>query len=452
MSQALLSEIRRVVYVSRQMTGESLRSAQAIKKLREVDLFGICEQMPDPTRAENFADLICVTNADDPVQLVAAAKVLAGKHGPLSQLITAQEPLLDAVAQANEVVTLQGMSLATVRRTLNKARFRQTLTEAGIKTAKYKIVTSKQDALTCTGELGFPVVLKPLSGSGALGTWCVRNAQQFESALDLFQPTSEKVLLVEQYVGGRELAIDTITIQNEPQFYSVCCYEPSILEALDHSHIQWTCVMPRSISEACDQQVIETGLAAIRALRVGNAMTHMEALLPEDGDPVFIDATLRPAGARIGPMLAFAYDIDPHFAWARAVVDGAFDGPWERKYAVGTIFLRGTGAGVIERVSGLDVVKEKLGEMIVDARLPLPQAAKAGTYTGDGYITLRHPETRVIEQTLRSIAETVCITYSESAEPGFANEKANDQSSPQIRFFDQQMTKPAWEDDSLPTL
>ena len=441
--------IRRIVYVSRQMTGESLRSAKAIQRLPDVELFGICEQEPDSACAKVFADLICVTKADDPVQLVAAAEVLAGRQRPLSQLVTAQEPLLDAVAQANEELKLQAMGLATVRRTLNKARFRQTVTEAGIKTPQHKIVTSKQDALTFAGELGFPIVLKPLSGSGALGTWCVRNAQQFESALDLFQPTSEKVLLVEQHVAGRELAIDTITIHNEPQFYSVCCYRPSILEALEHSHVQWTCIMPRSISEACDQQVIQNGLAAIRALRVGNAMTHMEALLPEDGDPVFIDATLRPAGARIGPMLAFAYDIDPHFAWARAVIDGAFDGPWERKYAVGTIFLRGTGAGVIERVSGLDVVKEKLGELIVDARLPLLQAAKAASYTGDGYITLRHPETRVVEQTLRSIAETVHITYSETE---FAKQNANDQWSPQIRFFDQQMTKPAWEDDSLPTL
>ncbi len=47
-------------------------------------------------------------------------------------------------------------------------------------------------------------------------------------------------------------------------------------------------------------------------------------------------------------MLGFAYDIDPYRAWARVAVDGRFDGPWERKYAVGTIFLRGSGAGVVK--------------------------------------------------------------------------------------------------------
>jgi len=440
-----MNDVRRIVYVSRQMTGESLRSAKAIRKLHDVELLGICEELPDSARSEVFIDLIRISHADEPDLIVAAAQQLAERRGPLQQLVTAQEPLLDAVAQANEQVKLQGMSLATVRGTLNKALFRQTLNQAGIKTAQHKIVTAKQDATMFASETGFPIVLKPLSGSGALGTWCVRNAQQLASALDLFQATSDKALLAEQYIVGREVAIDTITIANEPQFYSVCYYDPPILEALELSQTQWTCVMPRTIKEACDQEVIESGLAAIRALRVGNAMTHMEALLPESGHAVFIDATLRPAGARIGPMLGFAYDIDPHFAWARAVIDGAFDGPWERKYAVGTIFLRGQGAGVIEDVSGLEILKQEMGEVIVDARLPLLGAAKAPSYTGDGYITARHPETRVVKQILRSIAETVRITYSQSEEP-------DSRSTSQIRFFDPQMTKPAWEDDSLPTL
>ena len=84
-----------------------------------------------------------------------------------------------------------------------------------------------------------------------------------------------------------------------------------------------------------------------------------------------------------------------------------------------------------------------MGELIVEARLPLLQAAKARSYTGDGYITVRDPDTQIVEQALRSIAETVCITYSEPDA---------DVSKPNIQFFNQQMTKPAWEDDSLPAL
>ena len=135
-------------------------------------------------------------------------------------------------------------------------------------------------------------------------------------ALGLMRPTAENAVLAEEYLRGQELCIDTITIENEPRFYSLCYYRPSILEALEDPRIQWCCVMPRDLGGELYRDFIEQGLAAVRTLSIGNAMTHMEGFLVE-GEVRFTDATLRPAGARIGPMLAYAYDIDPYVAWAR---------------------------------------------------------------------------------------------------------------------------------------
>jgi hypothetical protein len=139
----------------------------------------------------------------------------------------------------------------------------------------------------------------------------------------------------------------------------------------------------------------------------------MEGFLDSDGRlQGFTDATLRPAGARIGPMLGLAYDIDPYRTWARVVVDGRFDGPWERRFAVGTIFLRSIGSGVIEEVSGVEKVKSELGALLVDARWPTIGMKKSDTYTGDGYITIRHSDTDTVKAALELIRNTVRISYS----------------------------------------
>jgi hypothetical protein len=344
------------------------------------------------------------------------------------------------------------MSVETVRRALDKSRLKRILGEAGIKTARDRLIACERDAARFIDEVGYPIVLKPLKGSGGLATWCIRNAEQLELALKLMKPSPENALLAEDYLQGQELCIDTITVDNEPRFHSLCFYRPSILEALENQQVQWTCLMPRDTSGDRYSDFIRQGLAAHRALSVGNAMTHMEGFLLEGGGLCFTDATLRPAGARIGPMLAFAYDIDPYLAWARATVDGCFDGPWERRYAVGTLFLRGTGKGLLEHVEGIESVRRHVGHLLVDARLPRVGAKKAATYTGDGYITVRHPETRVVEDALQLIAQTVRITYSHSALPGPSNKALEEQWSQQIQYFDKQLNKPAWEDDSLPSL
>ena len=443
---------RRVVHVSHRPTGESLLSARAVKKLDDVRLLGICEQPPHAEGAEVFADFVRVKDTHDADQLIAAARMLFEKHGPLHQIITAQETLLEPVARATEALGLRGMSVATVCRALDKSCLKRILEQAGIKTARDQLITSNTDARRFVDEVGFPIVLKPLGGSGGLATWCIRSAEQLELALELMQPSPESAVLAEDYLRGQELCIDTITIANEPQFYSICCYRPSILKALENPRVQWSCVMPRDISGDPFREFIEQGLKAVRALSVGNAITHMEGFLLAEGGLAFTDATLRPAGARICPMLEFAYDVDPHLAWARVAVDGCFDGPWERRYAVGTFFLRGMGSGRVEHIGGIEAVRQHLGALLVDARLPRVGATKSATYTGDGYITVRHPETEVVEDALQLIAQTVRITYSQQETPAPSNTALGEQWAQQIQYFDKQLYRPAWEEDSLPSL
>lgn len=442
---------RTIVFVARRPTGEALRSALAVGKLDGVRLLGICE-LPHVDVAEPFTDLLCIADVHDADQLTAAARSLGDKHGALAQIVTAQETLLEPVARACEALGLRGLSVATVRRALDKSSLKLILEEAGIRTARGQLITGDDEGRRFAAAVGFPIVLKPLGGSGGLATWCVRDAEHLALALHLLQPSPESAVLAEEYVRGEELCVDTITIANEPRFHSVCCYSPSILEALENPQVQWSCVMPRDITGDRYSEFIEQGLAAVRALSVGNAVTHMEGFLPEDGGVIFTDATLRPAGARIGPMLAFAYDIDPHLAWARAAVDGCFDGPWERKYAVGTIFLRGTGRGVVERVQGIESVRRHMRELLVDARLPRVGSAKSATYTGDGYLTVRHPETHIVEDALRFIEQTVSINYSQAEPFAPLNKAIGEQWAGRLRHFDKQLNKPVWEDDSPPGL
>lgn len=428
---------RRVVFVAPSFAGESLRSALAITRLENVQLLGLSEQ---PPASDAFHDAVCVVDTHDSARLIEAARALQEKHGAIHRIVTTYETLLEPVARTTAALGIEGMSVATVRRALDKSLLQSTLAKAGIDTARSRVVDNDDQARLFVREVGYPLVLKPLNGSGALATWSIRDEQQLALALQLTRPSPSRRLLVEEYCDGEELCFDTITIAGEPRFYSVCCYRPPILQAVEDASIQWRCVMPRDLGDSRYRQLINQGLQAARAMSVGDAMTHMEGFLSSAGGVFFIDATLRPAGARIAPMLAFAYDIDPYLVWARVMLDGCFDGPWERKFAAGTIFLRGRGSGRIVSVAGMETVKRELGEMLMEARLPAAGAPKSETYTGDGYVTVRHPETKVVEDALDFIARTVNVNYTALESPANA---LQDDWTRRLRY--QELYKPAWE-------
>ena len=413
---------RHIVFVCHTAAGESLRSAHAIAQLDDVELLGISQGPVSAACRDLFAGMRTVSDVHDAQQLIDTAMT----YGHVTKIVTTQETLLFAVAAANEALGLEALSSETVKRTLDKSRLKATLKRAGVSTPRDQIVAAGADAHHFARAVGFPIVIKPVGGSGALTTFRIHDEAQLAHVVQLLQPSPAHPVIAEVFATGQELCFDTITVDNEPQFYSICEYNPPIIDALQDPERQWQCVMPREIDDRY-HDFIAQGLAAVRALEVGNAMTHMEGFV----NGGFIDATLRPAGARIAPMFGFACDVDPYRVWARVAVDGCFDGPLERKYAVGTIFLRGQGSGVIEQVNTIE------NSLIVEAHWPRIGARKSSTYTGDGYVTVRHADESVVHDALNLIDRTVKITYT-SSQPDSPNPEA-------LRDNYKSLNKPAWE-------
>ena len=109
----------------------------------------------------------------------------------------------------------------------------------------------------------------------------------------------------------------------------------------------------------------------------------------------------RPPGARFVNLISWAHDFDLFQAWAETVVFGRF-APRSRPYAAGAAYLRaqGSGASTVAGIRGLEEVAEELGPLVVESRLPRPGQPVSGTYEGDGFIIVRHPDTDVVKKAL----------------------------------------------------
>jgi hypothetical protein len=191
-------------------------------------------------------------------------------------------------------------------------------------------------------------------------------------------------------------------------WHSLTSYSPTPLEVMEQPWIQWTIVLPREVDAPAFRDIRAIGAKALHALGMETGVSHCEWFRREDGTIAISEIAARPPGAQITTMMSRANDIDFVRAWMALMLFGEFELP-RRKYAVGTAYLRGQGTGTVRRVDGLDVIQRELGALVCDARIPTPGQVPTGSYEGDGFIMLRHPDTAVVEDAVRRVVDTVRV-------------------------------------------
>jgi len=400
-----------VVFIAPFPLETTMRFARAAARLPGVTFLGVFQELPRGDDAGLFADAIRVDDALDSTVLIEAVALLARRHGKPDRVLGILEPLQVQLAEVRAHFGIPGTPVATAEAFRDKARMKDLLRAAGLPCARHKLLRSFADAEAFVGEVGFPVVLKPPAGMACKATWRIQNVEELRQALGAVHLSPQNPTLAEEFLVGREYSFETITIGGQARFQSFSRYFPSPLEVMETPWIQWCCVLPRVVSGDEFDDAGAIGRQAIAALGLETGFTHMEWFRREDGSLAIGEIAARPPGANIVRMNSFAHEADLYRAWARAVVDEAFDGPWERKYAVGCAFLRGPGRGQVVRVTGAARANELVGEHVVEAKLPTAGAPKSDSYEGDGFVIVRHPDTEVVKKALMTIIETVQVQY-----------------------------------------
>jgi len=403
--------MRNVVFVAPFPLDTTMRFARAAAGLGDVRLLGILQEPPRGGDAGLFVDLVTVRDGLDARQLIEAARVLERRHGPIHRVLGILEALQVQLGEVRRALGVPGTSPDTADLFRDKARMKDELRRHGLPCARHRLLRSWSDAEGFVAEVGLPLVLKPPAGMGCKATWRVRSLDELRGALAAIHASPDNPALAEELLSGKEHSFETITIGGQVRFHSLSRYYPTPLEVMETPWIQWVCVLPRDISGPEWADATELGVRAVTALGLDTGFTHMEWFRRDDGSLAIGEIAARPPGANIVRMNGFAHDADMYRAWARAVVDDGFDGPFARKYAVGCAYLRGVGRGRVLRVTGVDRAQELVGRHVVEARLPEPGAPRSDSYEGDGHVIVRHPDTEVVTAVMKTIIETIQVQY-----------------------------------------
>ncbi len=344
----------------------------------------------------------------DPEQLAHAARRLSKHRNPIHRFYGSNEQLQVPLAEAREMLGVEGMSAEATRNFRDKSRMKDILRGAGVPCARHRLVRSEEEGRDFAAEVGFPVVVKPPAGAGAEGTFRADGAEALGEALRVSAPSPERPTLVEEFVTGDEHSLETISIGGRAVWHSLTHYYPTPLEVVRNPWIQWRVLLPREVDEPLYDDIRAAGERALGALGMGTGLTHMEWFRRADGSVAISEVGARPPGAQITTLVSRAHDFDFLHAWARVMVYGEFEPP-ERPYAAGAAFLRGQGSGRVRAVHGLEQAGRELGDLVTDVKLPQVGQEQSPSYEGEGYVIVRHPETEVVKEALLRLVSIVRV-------------------------------------------
>lgn len=400
-----------VVFAAPILSENASRMIEAVASLPNVRL-GVITQDPAEKMWPELASVVAahwrVDNILDADQLTWATEGLSTRLGGLDRLFGAYEQLQEPLAEVREKLGIEGMKPEVARRFRDKSDMKDVFRANGVPCAKHTLFETLDEARAFVKEVGYPIVIKPPSGAGAISTFRVDDEASLIESVSKSGARKGRPALAEEFIVGDEYSLETISINGHAVWHSLTHYYPTPLEAVRNPWIQWCVVSPREVNDERYDDIRAAGTKALKVLGMETGLSHMEWFRRKDGSIAISEVAARPPGAQITTLNSRAHDIDFVRAWAKVMVDGTFEIP-TRKYAVGVAFLRGQGAGRIKAVHGLDEVAKEIGPLVVDVKLPTPGAAPAASYEGDGYVIVRHPETKVVMQALKKLISTVRV-------------------------------------------
>ncbi|MFP5347890.1 MAG: acetyl-CoA carboxylase biotin carboxylase subunit family protein [Actinomycetes bacterium] len=316
-------------------------------------------------------------------------------------------------AQVRENCGIPGTSVRTTWLCRDKPSMKEALREAGVPTAASTGASSAQEVFAFADEIGFPLILKPRSGAGALDTTRVDSRDDLERALGTFGGQGVDSIAVEEFVEGHEGFYDTLSVDGYAQLDFVSHYYPNVLEAMRTRWISPQFISTNRVDSAAEYgQLRELGERVNEALGIGTSATHMEWFFGPKGLR-FSEIGCRPPGVGAWDLYSAGNDIDIYREWANAIVHGGVANRPSRRFATGIIALRPDHDGRISGYSGVDEIQARYGEWVIDAYLPDPgtptQPVAAG-YMANAYVRMRHPDYDVLRDMLDDVGRTIHVS------------------------------------------
>src|SRR6058998_903460 len=258
----------------------------------------VASERPSTFERANPTGLVTLDFAD-PTHAAAQAREFARAH-PVHGVVAV------VAAAIAEALGLRGNPVAAAAAARDKHQQRQLLATAGVAVPRFELLTIAADPEKVASGVSYPCVLKPLRLSASRGVIRADTPAGFVAAFErikriLEQTGCARSLLVEEFVPGREVAVEGLVTQGALQVLAL--FDKP--DPLDGPFFEETIyVTPSRFARTAQQEIAASAQEAVHALGLRDGPIHAE-VRHNDRGAWLIELAARPIGGRCSGALRF---------------------------------------------------------------------------------------------------------------------------------------------------
>jgi carnosine synthase len=307
-----------------------------------------------------------------------------GLTGDADGIATFVELSVPLVGRLSEALGLPGHRPASIDLARNKHATRGALKAAGLPTPRNFLIKQDSEVESGGNAVGFPLVLKPVSGAASLGVMRANSMAELRAAYNEVtgelktlvvssgalikgDSNSEGVeaegkvdlsILLEQYLDGPEFDIDVIMSEGEWRYAAVSDNGPTLEPYFNETWAVSPSIVPKEQQKAVKQLAIDS----VKALGFTSGVFHVECKYTSTG-PHLIEVNARMGGGQVHEcnLRTWGVDMVEETLFAALGIPSRPVLPKEPLTAVAYCYLNAKKSGTVKDVSGLEKLLKRDG-------------------------------------------------------------------------------------------
>lgn len=246
---------------------------------------------------------------------------IASKLNLIGIFARAESDIIRA-AKLREILQLKGQTVESALAYRDKLVMKNCLQKSKIIMPSYCKADLREEVINFAKQHGFPIVMKPRTGSGSFGINIINNEDELHNYLKEKSLTN---MMAETFINGQMFHVDGLVVDGRVVFIQPSKYVNDCLSFRKNEYLGSCSLSP---SDKLYQPLVDVTNEVLNVLPTPKNMTfHAEIWEKDDGQLVFCEIASRTGGSMISLTLkyCFGFDIDKLWFLAECGFSQSFD-------------------------------------------------------------------------------------------------------------------------------